>query len=98
MASRLFSTPLLLSNSLRTPLLCGTVCAATLFTQQAYSARHAIRLDSSPSSTGPKDWSFTQYQNDARTPIVNKSGGLNARAVRQMSAGSVIGTMHPHSL
>jgi hypothetical protein len=54
--------------------------------------RRAIQLDASPASsaTSPKDWSLNQYQRDARAPVV-QSGRLNARAVRQLSAGSIIG-------
>ena len=38
-----------------------------------------------------KDWSYTQYQRDAKVPVVKK-GGLNPRAVRQISSGSILGT------
>lgn len=57
----------------------------------SYRRAHLLRLDSSPSPVSPKDWSFSQYQHDARTPVVDSKGGLNARAVRQMSLGSIIG-------
>lgn len=82
---------------LRGPLLfAGTAFSSTLiFTPLIQSYRNPIRLDSSPSSVSPKDWSFSQYQSEARTPIVNKQGGLNARAVRQLSAGSIIGISNP---
>lgn len=82
---------------LRAPLLfAGTAFSSTLiFTPLIQSYRNPIRLDSSPSSVSPKDWSFSQYQSEARTPVVNKQGGLNARAVRQLSAGSIIGIPIP---
>lgn len=61
-----------------------------------------LRMDSSPnplasssssgsSSPSPKDWSFNQYQRDAQAPVVNNRGGLNAKAVRQMTLGSILG-------
>ena len=62
----------------------------------SYQRRTPLRLDSSSdpisSSTSPKDWSFSQYQHDAQTPVVNSRGGLNAKAVRQMTLGSILGT------
>jgi hypothetical protein len=92
MASRLLNPTLF---HLRTPLFAaGLGVSAAVFSSQLlqfHRQRYALRLDSSPSATSPKDWSFSQYQNEARNPIVDKSGGLNARAVRQMSAGSIIG-------
>jgi hypothetical protein len=57
--------------------------------------RNPLRLDSSSnpiSSTSPKDWSFSQYQADAQTPVVTRRGGLNAKAVRQMTLGSILGS------
>lgn len=54
-----------------------------------------LRLDSSPNRpiapTDPKDWSFSQYQRDAKTPVINNRGGLNAQAVRQLTIGSILG-------
>ena len=62
----------------------------------SYQRRTPLRLDSSSnpisSSISPKDWSFSQYQHDAQTPVVNSRGGLNAKAVRQMTLGSILGT------
>ncbi len=97
MASRLFSPLLSGSASFHRPLLTTSLClsgaifggAALL---QAHRSRYAYRLDASPSSTSAKDWSFSQYQNEANVPVVKSGGGLNARAVRQLSAGSVFGT------
>jgi hypothetical protein len=94
MASRLLN-PTLFSSHFRTPLFAaGLGISAAIFSSQLlhiHRQRYALRLDSSPSATSPKDWSFSQYQNEAQNPIVDKSGGLNGRAVRQMSAGSIIG-------
>lgn len=90
MASRLLNPNLF---HLRTPLLLTTLGVSTgLLLHQHTSLRHALRLDSSPSALSPKDWSFSQYQNDAQTPILNSGGRLNARAVRQMSMGSIFGS------
>jgi hypothetical protein len=92
MASRIFNPNLF---HIRTPLFAATLGVSTAVfgthLLQTYKSRYALRLDTSPVSTSPKDWSFSQYQNEARTPIIERSGGLNARAVRQMSAGSVVG-------
>ena len=72
----------------------------------AHQRRTPLRLESSPnplgssSSTNPKDWSFSQYQNEARAPVVSSRGGLNAKAVRQMTLGSILGTSnmkHKHT-
>ncbi|RMX72712.1 hypothetical protein D0869_14336 [Hortaea werneckii] len=49
-----------------------------------------VRLDSGPSSVSPKDWSFSQYQQDARTPVVNEKGGLNPRAPLTLLIGLLI--------
>ena len=91
MASRLLSPTL---HALRTPLFVASFGASTTLFLQAYRQRYAYRLDSSPVATSPKDWSFSQYQSEASTPIVNQRGGINARAVRQLSAGSIIGKDH----
>ncbi|KAF2766757.1 hypothetical protein EJ03DRAFT_167907 [Teratosphaeria nubilosa] len=90
MASRLLQPSF--CHGLRTPLFAASLgFSGALLLHQTFQSRRLLRLDSSPTSVSPKDWSFAQYQNDARTPITKKSGGLNPRAVRQLSAGSVIG-------
>ncbi|KAF2219767.1 hypothetical protein BDZ85DRAFT_40935 [Elsinoe ampelina] len=53
--------------------------------------RRTLLLDSSPSSVSAKDWSYSQYQKDAKVPIFGQGGGLNPRAIRQISAGSILG-------
>ena len=62
----------------------------------SYQRRNPLRLDSSSnpissSSSTSKDWTFSQYQNNAQTPVVTSRGGLNAKAVRQMTTGSILG-------
>lgn len=61
--------------------------------------RNPLRLDASspssptpPAASKPADWSFSQYQRDAHAPVVNKRGGLNPTAVKQMTWGSILGT------
>jgi hypothetical protein len=92
MASRLLNPSLF---HLRTPLFAaGLGISTALFLPpllQTYRSRYAFRLDNGSGSASPKDWSFSQYQNEASTPVVNQRGGLNARAVRQLSSGSIIG-------
>jgi len=92
MASRLFFTPALFS--LRTPLFAaGLGVSAALFAHSQYRSTHLHRLDSSPLGyVSPKDWSFSQYQHDAKVPLVQSDGKLNARAVRQISTGSILGS------
>lgn len=83
--------------------LFGCATAALGLSGAAYSLlshqrRNLLRLDSSSnpitSSSSPKDWSFTQYQNEAAAPVVTSRGGINAKAVRQMTLGSILGTFH----
>ncbi|KAK5008414.1 hypothetical protein LTR28_004009 [Elasticomyces elasticus] len=61
---------------------------------QTYTYRHAYRLDGPMLSnpTSPREWSFSQYQNEARAPVV-KNGRLNPSAVRQVSIGSIAGLL-----
>jgi hypothetical protein len=68
----------------------------------SHQHRNPLRLDSgsnpiTSSSTSPKDWSFSQYQNNAQAPVVNSRGGLNAKSVRQMTLGSILGTLRSSS-
>lgn len=88
-------TTRLFSCGLRTPLFAAGlgVSSALVFAPLLQTYRQPLRLDSSPSSASPKDWSFSQYASDARTPIVTPQGRFNARAVRQLSAGSIIGML-----
>ena len=89
MASRILNPTLF---HLRTPLFAaGLGFSGALLLHQTFQSRRLLRLDSGPSSLSPKDWSFSQYQHDARAPVIKENGKLNAKAVRQMSSGSIIG-------
>lgn len=89
-----------MSLFLQRPLF-GCATAALGLSGAAYSIlshqrRNPLRLDSSSnpissSSSASKDWTFSQYQNNAQTPVVTSRGGLNAKAVRQMTTGSILG-------
>jgi hypothetical protein len=87
-----------MSLFLQRPLF-GCATAALGLSGAAYSLlshqrRNPLRLDSNPnpiSSSASKDWTFSQYQNNAQTPVVTSRGGLNAKAVRQMTTGSILG-------
>lgn len=77
---------------LRTPMMAaGLGISSAVLLHQTFRSRRLLRLDTAATTVGPKDWSFSQYQHDARTPVVKKDGTLNANAVRQLSAGSIIG-------
>lgn len=90
MASRILNPSLF---HLRTPLFAACLGASTLLiAPQLMRMRRPILLDSGSTTVSPKDWSFSQYQSDARVPVVKKDGGFNARAIRQLSAGSIAGT------
>ncbi|KAK4548491.1 hypothetical protein LTR36_009401 [Oleoguttula mirabilis] len=89
MASRLLNPS---AFHLRTPMMAaGLGFSGAILLHQTFRSRRLLRLDTAATSVGPKDWSFSQYQNDARTPVIKKDGKLNASAVRQLSAGSIIG-------
>lgn len=91
MASRLFNHNLFL---LRAPLFAtGVGISSALLLHQNLHGRGLVRLDSSSSSVSPADWSFSNYQQNARVPVVRKDGRLNARAVRQLTAGSIMGEL-----
>ena len=47
--------------------------------------RRPLRLDS-------PGWTYSEYQQNAKTPITTASGKLNPSAVRQVSMGSITGT------
>jgi len=91
MAFRLFQPTLF---HLRTPLFAaGLGFSGALLIHQTFQSRRLLRLDTAATSLSPKDWSFSQYQNDARTPITKGDGTLNPNAIRQLSLGSILG-MH----
>ncbi|KAK5003029.1 hypothetical protein LTR39_006535, partial [Cryomyces antarcticus] len=75
------------------PLTLGLFTSSSLLAAHTLLQPNRYRLlcDASlaPAAASPKDWSFSQYQAQARTPVV-KDGRLNANAVRQVSAGSIM--------
>ncbi|TKA78588.1 hypothetical protein B0A55_03870 [Friedmanniomyces simplex] len=90
MASRLLNPSLF---HLRTPLLAASLgFSGALLLHQTFHSRRLLRLDSVASpAASPKDWSFSQYQHDARTPVTKGDGTLNPNAIRQLSLGSILG-------
>ena len=93
-----------MSFLLQRPLFgCATAAlglSGAAYSVLSYQRRNPLRLDSgsnpiSSSSSTSKDWTFSQYQNNAQTPVVTSRGGLNAKAVRQMTTGSILGTSSP---
>ena len=69
--------------------LSGGAAAYSLLARQQYRGS-PLRMDSSPNNN-PLSSTFSTYQRDAQTPVVNNHGGLNAKAVRQMTLGSILG-------
>lgn len=89
MASRILLTPL--AN--RGPLFLGLGAATALFCSPLRRSQ-ILRADSGiAAASSPKDWSFSQYQHDASTPVVKRDGGLNPRAIKQISQGSILGVL-----
>jgi hypothetical protein len=74
--------------------LSGGAAAYSLLARQQYRGS-PLRMDSSPTGNNggnnPLSSTFSTYQRDAQTPVVNSHGGLNAKAVRQMTLGSILG-------
>ncbi|PSK56478.1 hypothetical protein B9Z65_6102 [Elsinoe australis] len=75
----------------RSMMLGITALGASSLLLGPISYRRRTLLDTSPSPVSAKDWSYSQYQRDAKVPIFGESGGLNPRAIRQISAGSILG-------
>ena len=76
----------------RLPLFVGLGASSLLLSPLSpLIQRRVLHLDSTPVAASPKDWSFSQYERDAKTPIVKKRGGLNPKAVKQLSTGSILG-------
>jgi hypothetical protein len=79
--------------------LSGGAAAYGFLSRQQYRGT-PLRMDSSPSPTGtttnnnnnPLSSTFSTYTRDAQTPVVTSRGGLNAKAVRQMTLGSILGS------
>ncbi|PNS15604.1 inosine-5'-monophosphate dehydrogenase [Sphaceloma murrayae] len=79
----------------RGPVLLGLTAlgASSILLGNPLAQRRRLMLDSSPSSVSARDWSYSQYQRDASVPVFSQGGGLNPRAIRQISAGSIIGVL-----
>jgi len=71
------------------PQALGLGLGLSLATYHTIYHQRAIRLDSLPSSSG-SILSGDSYRRNAEVPVV-RNGGLNQRAVRQISSGSIIG-------
>ena len=79
--------------------LSGGAAAYGFLSRQQYRGT-PLRMDSSPNPTGttnnnnnnPLSSTFSTYTRDAQTPVVTSRGGLNAKAVRQMTLGSILGS------
>ena len=70
--------------------LSGGAAAYSLLARQQYRGS-PLRMDSSPNNN-PLSSTFSTYTRDAQTPVVTSRGGLNAKAVRQMTLGSILGS------
>ena len=77
-----------MSLFLQRPLFaCATAAlglSGAAYSLLSHQRRNPLRLDSnsnpiSSSSSASKDWTFSQYQNNAQTPVVTSRGGLNAK-------------------
>lgn len=88
MASRILFSPF----THRVGLIAGLGLGSAALFPSLLSPYHKSRLLYCDSSVGPKDWSLSQYQHDARTPIV-KNGKLNSGAIKQLSSGSICGKL-----
>lgn len=89
MASRILFNPI----SYRVPQIIGlSLSTAILFPSllSPYQNKRLLYCDTAIAGSNPADWSFTQYQKQARTPIV-KNGKPNPGAIRQISSGSICG-------
>lgn len=69
----------------------GIGLTSSVLIHSPFRKQNLLYCDSVIGGSSPKDWSLNQYTQEARTPIVKKSGGLNPRAVRQISQGSIAG-------
>jgi len=79
----------LLLRPLLRPQTLGLTLGLSLFSYHALQQR-PIRLDTSPSA-GSGVFPSDSYRKNAAVPVVNKGGRLNPGAVRQISAGSIVG-------
>jgi len=79
----------LLIRPLLRPQALGLGLGLSLATYHTLYHQRAIRLDASPSSSA-SILSGEGYRRNAEVPVM-RNGGLNKRAVRQISSGSIIG-------
>ncbi|KAE9963053.1 hypothetical protein BLS_009747 [Venturia inaequalis] len=82
---------LLLRRSILSPFaLTSTLCITSIVAYPIITApfRQKLRLDSPILSNSR---SFSDYKNNAKTPVVKKDGRFNVKALRQVSAGSILG-------
>lgn len=86
MASLLLRRPILSPFALTSTLCITSILAYPILTAPF---RQKLRLDSFPSSSNSR--TFADYKNNAKTPVIKKDGRFNARALRQVSAGSILG-------
>ncbi|KAK7707312.1 hypothetical protein SLS57_009333 [Botryosphaeria dothidea] len=71
-------------------LTASAVLAAPLLARPTSLHAYCDDSASAASPVSPRDWSFSQYSRDARTPVV-RQGRANPRIWRQVSSGSIIG-------
>lgn len=70
------------------------LASTTLLSLHQPQSRRLLQCDAALAPTSsPKDWSFSQYQSEARAPVVRKDGSLNPSAVRQITKGSILGRL-----
>lgn len=70
------------------------LASTTLLSLRQPQSRRLLQCDAALGATSsPKDWSFSQYQSEARAPVVKKDGKLNPSAVRQITKGSIFGML-----
>ncbi|KAA8572786.1 hypothetical protein MFRU_003g00970 [Monilinia fructicola] len=74
-----------MSRLLLRPLSAGALGLTT------YTSYTLLQTHRSPSRLDSLRSSLSNYPNDAQVPIVKNGGGLNPRAVRQISSGSIVG-------
>ena len=68
------------------PQVLGLGLGAGIFATHQLRFKTPIRLDSSPTIL-----SSDSYRSNAKTPVISSDGGMNPRAIRQISSGSIIG-------
>ncbi|KAF8866007.1 hypothetical protein BDZ45DRAFT_640986 [Acephala macrosclerotiorum] len=84
----------ILLHPLLRPQFLGLGLGLSMATYHTVYRQPAFRLDSSPSSSGPGSiLSTDSYRRNAEVPVIKSGGRLNERAVRQISSGSIIGTL-----